>query len=80
MGALTQLTHMGALTQLTHMGQLMRFWHCVIFLSKTLYPLLSYGSTQEDTSRHDLGLIELKKNEILARITKFNPSFKHAYG
>ena len=27
--------------------------HCVVSLSKTLYPLLSPGSTQEDPSRHD---------------------------
>ena len=27
--------------------------HCVVSLSKTLYPLLSAGSTQEDLSRHD---------------------------
>ena len=27
--------------------------HCVVSLSKTLYPLLSTGSTQEDQSRHD---------------------------
>ena len=26
--------------------------HCVVHLSKTLYPLLSTGSTQEDLSRH----------------------------
>ena len=26
---------------------------CVVFLSKTLYPMLSTGSTQEDLSRHD---------------------------
>ena len=27
--------------------------HCVVSLRKTLYPLLSTGSTQEDTSQHD---------------------------
>ena len=27
--------------------------HCILSLSKTLYPLLSTGSTQEDLSRHD---------------------------
>ena len=27
--------------------------HYVMSLSKTLYPLLSTGSTQEDSSRHD---------------------------
>ena len=27
--------------------------HCVLSLSKTLYLLLSTGSTQEDPSRHD---------------------------
>ena len=26
---------------------------CLVSLSKTLYPLLSAGSTQEDSSRHD---------------------------
>ena len=27
--------------------------HCIVTLSKTLYPLLSTGSTLEDPSRHD---------------------------
>ena len=27
--------------------------HCVVSLSTTLYPLLSIGSTQEDSSRHN---------------------------
>ena len=27
--------------------------HCVVSLCKTLYPLLSTGSTQEDPSGHD---------------------------
>ena len=27
--------------------------HCVVSLSKTLYPLFSIGSTQEDSSQHD---------------------------
>ena len=27
--------------------------HCVVSLSRTLYPLLSTGSHQEDSSRHD---------------------------
>ena len=31
-----------------------RWWsHCVVSLSKTLYSLLSIGSTQENPSRHD---------------------------
>ena len=28
--------------------------HCIVSLSKTLYPLLSTGSNQEDPSRHEL--------------------------
>ena len=27
--------------------------HCVVSMNKTLYALLSTGSTQEDLSRHD---------------------------
>ena len=27
--------------------------YCIVSLSKTLYPLLSTGSTQEDLSQHD---------------------------
>ena len=27
--------------------------HCIVSLSKTLYPLLSTGSTQEDPSQHN---------------------------
>ena len=28
-------------------------WHCIVSLSKALYPLINTGSTQEDSSRHD---------------------------
>ena len=33
--------------------------HCVVSLSKTLYPLLSTGSTHEDPSRHDRKIVDL---------------------
>ena len=34
--------------------------YCIVSMSKTLYPLLSIGSTQEDrkSSRHDLKLVD----------------------
>ena len=32
--------------------------HCVVSLTKTLYPLLSTGSTKEDPSRHDLKIVD----------------------
>ena len=32
--------------------------HCVVCWSKTLYPLLSTGSTQEDTSLHDFKIVD----------------------
>ena len=32
--------------------------HCVVSLSKTLYLLLSTGSTQEDPSRHDCKIVD----------------------
>ena len=31
--------------------------HCVVSLCKTLYPLLSTGSTQEDPSGHDRKIV-----------------------
>ena len=36
--------------------------HCVVSLIKTLHPLLSTGSTQEDRkiSRHDLKIVDLE--------------------
>ena len=32
--------------------------HCVVFLSKTLYPLLCTGSTQEDPFRGDRKIVD----------------------
>ena len=41
--------------------------HLVVSLSKTLYPLLSTGSTHEDPSRHDkkmlIGALRIKTNQ-----------------
>ena len=39
--------------------------HCIVSLSKTCYPLLSTGSTQEDLSRHDWTIVDWDvKNQI----------------
>ena len=32
--------------------------HCIVALSKTLYPLLSTGSTQEDPPRHNRKIVD----------------------
>ena len=43
-------------------GLLVQAWplhcHCVVFLSKTLYPLLNIGSTKEDPSQHDWKIVD----------------------
>ena len=54
--------------------------NCVVFLSKTLYLLHSTGSTQEDTSQHDLkncllrskASNEAKKNLVLRSVIVSN--------
>ena len=35
--------------------------HCVVFFSKTLYPLLNTGSTQEYMSLHDFKVVDWDK-------------------
>ena len=36
----------------------LRHRHCIVSLSKTLYPLLSIDSTQEDPSRHNWKIVD----------------------
>ena len=44
------------------------WYHCVVYLSKTHYSLLSTGSTQEDLSRHSCKIVEWDvKKQVLFR-------------
>ena len=46
---------------------------CVVSLSKTLYPLLSTGSTQDDLSRHDFKIVDWDvKNQTKQKISACN--------
>ena len=37
--------------------------HCVVSLSKTLYPMVSTGSTQEGPSRYELKILDWDVND-----------------
>ena len=48
---------------------------CVVSLGKTLYPLLSAGSTQVDPSRHDIKDVDLDiKNKLIIRSRQWSAS------
>ena len=49
--------------------------HCLVFLSKTIYPLLSTVSTQEDPSEHNGKVVDWDVNNQI----KLNKSFKKLY-
>ena len=44
--------------------------HCVVFLSKTLYPLLITGSTQEDPSQNDRKTVDVLSGLIVVQTVR----------
>ena len=55
--------------------------HCVVSLSKTLYPLIRNGSTQEDPSRHNWKIADWDlKNQIKKNWAELKLGYKYAIG